>query len=143
MGQSEVERTGGVIQENGVRAYGGHGCLCSNVVCCQLFLAVNGVWDVAKYLIAVALVAALVFNVFRKQKGGLRRRLRRPATLGGQISPRFLTAGVAVLLVRNWFLEIAGADGGGSKTELVWFVVNVLFPLGVRSTDLTPSYGSA
>ena len=101
------------------------------------FFAVSGVWDVANYLMAVSLVAALVFNVRRKLKeegkrddcDGLRR---------WEADLRlYLTAGVTMLFFRNWFLEIAGADGDGSTTGLVWIAVNVLFPLAAGATGLT------
>ncbi len=101
------------------------------------FFDVSGVWDVANYLMAVALVAALLLNARRrfKEQGkrddsdGLR---RWEANLC-----LYLTAGVNILFFRNWFLEIAGADGDASTTGLVWIAVNVLFPLAAGATGLT------
>ncbi len=99
------------------------------------FFNANGVWDVANYLMAVALVAALLFNAGRKLED-------RAGGRGADASHRsleinlclYLTAGVALLFFRNWFLEIAGADGDNSTTGLVWIVVNVLFPLTAGAT---------
>ncbi|MDE2937557.1 MAG: hypothetical protein OXR67_01355 [Chloroflexota bacterium] len=103
------------------------------------FFDVSGIWDVANYLMAVSLVAALVFNVRRKFRerregeGDLCKSLRRWEA----ILRVYLTAGVTILFFRNWFLEIAGADGDASTTGLVWIAVNVLFPLAAGATGLT------
>ena len=101
------------------------------------FFDAHGVWDVVNYLMAVALVAALVFNAgqrLRERDGEHddRDKLRR---LDVKLWLH-LTAGVALLFFRNWFLEIAGADGDGSTTALVWIMVNVLFPLTAGATGL-------
>ena len=88
----------------------------------------NGVWDVANYLMAVALVAALQFNARRtfedregeRDDGASLRSLTANLCL-------YLTAGVALLFFRNWFLEMAGANGDNSITGLIWVVVNVCF----------------
>ncbi len=99
------------------------------------FFDVNGVWDVANYLMAVALVAALVLNARRTVED-------REGERGADASLRsleinlclYLTVGAALLFFRNWFMEIAGADGDNSTTGLVWIVVNVLFPLTAGAT---------
>ena len=88
------------------------------------FFDASGVWDVANYLMAVALVAALVFNT---------RRMFEERTVNLCL---YLTVGVALLFFRNWFLEMSGADGDDSTTGLVWIVVNVLFPLTAGATGL-------
>ena len=92
------------------------------------FFDARGVWDAANYLMAVALVVSLLFNLHRK--------LRVNADQDGDRLGRweidlclYLTIGVAILFFRNWFLEIAGDGDGDSATGLVWIVVNVLFPL--------------
>ena len=92
-------------------------------------------WEVANYLMAVALVAALVFNAGRSLKNpdsergdcdGLRR--------WDATHWLYRTSGVALLFFRNWFLEIAGAEDDNSTTGLVWAAVNVLFPLTAGTT---------
>ena len=101
------------------------------------FFDVHGVWDVANYLMAVALVAALVLNARRGVEDGARARVHCDGLRRWEVNlPLYLTAGVALLFFRNWFLEMAGADGDNSTTGLVWVVVNVLFPLTASSTGL-------
>jgi len=84
---------------------------------------------------AVALVVALGFNArrtFEDREGergdgpGLRSLMANLCLC--------LSAGVALLFFRNWFLEIAGADDDNPTTGLVWVVVNVLFPLTAGAT---------
>ncbi len=99
------------------------------------FFDAHGVWDVANYLMAVALVAALVLNARRKfeVKAGERGDAPNLRSLTASLC-LYLTVGVALLFFRNWFMEIAGADGDNSTTGLVWIVVNVLFPLTAGAT---------
>ena len=99
------------------------------------FFDVNGVWDVANYLMAVALVAALVLNARRtfEDREGERGDGPNLRSLTANLC-LYLSAGVALLFFRNWFLEIAGADDYNSTTGLVWVVVNVLFPLTAGTT---------
>ena len=94
------------------------------------FFDAQGVWDVANYLMAVALAAALVFNARRRFEDGAGENGGGPhlRSLTANLC-LYLAAGVALLFFRNWFLEIAGADGDDPATGLVWIVVNVLFPL--------------
>ena len=108
------------------------------------FFDVNDVWDVANYLMAVALVAALLFNARRKfvDKEGERSEGASLRSLTANLC-LYLTIGVALLFFRNWFLEIAGANGDNSTTGLVWIVVNVLFPLTVGATGAGLWRGSA
>ena len=97
------------------------------------FFDASGVWDAANYLMAVALVVALLFNLYRKLKDNADEdgdRLRH-----WEINLcLYLTIGVAILFFRNWFLEIAGTGGDDSTTGLVWITVNVLFPLTAGAT---------
>ena len=97
------------------------------------FFEASGVWDAANYLMAVALVGALLFNLYRKLKddadGDRRRRWEVDLCL-------YLTLGVAILFFRNWFLEMAGTGSNNSTTGLVWIVVNVLFPLTAGTTGV-------
>lgn len=92
------------------------------------FFDASGVWDVANYLMAAALVGALLFNARRKLRSNSDEE-------GDRLRPweinlcLYLTIGVAVLFLRNWSLEMAGAGGDDSMTGLVWITVNVLFPL--------------
>ena len=101
------------------------------------FFDVNGVWDVANYLMAVALVAAPLLNARRTVED--RAGERGDYDFLGRAEVNlclYLTAGVALLFFRNWFLEMSGADGDDSTTGLVWVLVNVLFPLTAVATGL-------
>ena len=102
------------------------------------FFDAPAVWDVANYLMAAALVAALAFNAHRSFK--------ETREIGPSVSRRHvevnpslcLTAGVAILFFRNWFLEITGqGDESSVATGMVWIVVNVLFPLVAGTAGLT------
>ena len=102
------------------------------------FFAVPGVWDVANYLMAAALVAALAFNAHRRHS--------EERELGPDVCRRYLrvdvglylTAGLTLLFFRNWFLEISGRGEESSvATGMVWIVVNVLFPLVAGTAGLS------
>ncbi len=102
------------------------------------FFDAPAVWGVANYLMAAALVTALAFSVNRSFKWG--RELGPSASRGHmKVNPvLYLTAGVAILFFRNWFLEISGQGEESSvATGMVWIVVNVLFPLVAGTTGLS------
>ncbi len=93
------------------------------------FFDASGVWDAANYLMSVALIVALLFNLRRKLRGNADEDRDRVGDWERNLC-LYLTTGVAILFFRNWFLEIAGAGGDDSTTTgLVWIMVNVLFPL--------------
>ncbi len=108
------------------------------------FFDVSGVWGAANYLMAVALVAALLFNARRMFEDREGQRSDGPGlrSLTANLC-LYLTAGVALLFFRNWFLEIAGAGDDNSTTGLVWIVVNALFPLTAGATGAALWRGSA
>ncbi len=108
------------------------------------FFDVNGVWDVANYLMAVPLVAALLLNSRRtvEDREGERGDGSGPRSLTANLC-LYVTVGVALLFFRNWFLVMSGADGDDSTTGLVWIVVNVLFPLIAGATGAAPWRESA
>ena len=100
------------------------------------FFDAGGVWDVANYLIAAGLLLALMFHFYRKfaededdsGDGVSRRYLEVNAGL-------YLTAGIAILFLRNWFWELTAMEGETSSTVgIVWVVVNTLFPLVAGAT---------
>ena len=102
------------------------------------FFDAPAVWDVANYLMAAALLAALAFSVDRIFKEA--RELGPSANRGHmEANPGlYLTAGVAILFFRNWFLEISGqGEESTVATGMVWIVVNVLFPLVAGTAGLT------
>ncbi len=101
------------------------------------FFEAPGVWDVANYLMAAALVVALAFYA--------RRSFKEAEEIGTGVSQRclgvdvrlYLTVGLTILFLRNWFLEISGqGDESSVPTGMVWIVVNVLVPLVVGTAGL-------
>lgn len=95
------------------------------------FFESDGVWGVANFLIAAGLVVATIFNLVRNsgESGHRGWRWRLPPVTGDSAG-LYLTAGVTILFLRNWFVEIANAgDENSATTGTVWIVVNVLFPL--------------
>ncbi len=101
-------------------------------------------WDVANYLMAAALVTALpliVNRIFKEAREIEPRASRRLV----EVNPGLcLTAGVAILFFRNWFLEISGqGDDISVTTGMVWIVVNVLFPLVAGTAGLSLCRDSA
>ena len=101
------------------------------------FFEAPGVWDVANYLMAVALAMALAFYASRSFKEA--REIGTGASqryLGVDVG-LYLTVGLTILFLRNWFLEISGQGVESSVTTgMVWIVVNVLFPLVVGTAGL-------
>lgn len=100
------------------------------------FFEADGVWDVANFLMAVGLFVAMIFNLVRNSGESGHRGWRwclPPVT--GDNAGLYLTTGVAILFLRNWFVEIANAgDENSVTTGIVWIVVNVLFPLIAAAT---------
>ena len=93
---------------------------------------VSDVWFVLDILMVVGLAAALVFNYDRK-----RREDRNP---GEAITRRYLefnttfylTAGVTVLFLHNWFAFLHGGSeslDGNHQAWVIWAVVDTLIPL--------------
>ena len=104
---------------------------------CNPFFEAPGVWDVANYLMAVALVLALASYARRSSREA------RETGLSASRGPMkvnlglYLTAGLTILFFRNWFLEISGqGDESSATTGMVWIVVNVLFPLVAGTAGL-------
>ena len=96
------------------------------------------VWYVLDVLMAVALAVALVVNFAGMQEEGKR-------DPDGAVTRRYLeinvafyvTAGVAVLFLHNWFSLLAlGGDSleGNHQAWVIWAVVDVVLPLVVGVT---------
>ena len=94
---------------------------------------VQGVWYVLDVLMVIGLALALVFNCMRKREVGAR-------DPGGQVTRPYLeanvaffvTAGVTVLFLHNWFSLLAeGGDSldGNHQAWVIWAAVDTLLPL--------------
>ncbi len=107
-------------------------------------LNIPGIWQVLDVLMLIGLAIALVFNYARKNAEGGR-------DPGEPVTRRylevntafFLTAGVAILFLHNWFSLLAlGAEqslGGGDaplnhQAWVIWAVVDTLLPLTLGVT---------
>ena len=107
-------------------------------------LNIPGIWQVLDVLMLIGLAIALVFNYARKSAEGGR-------DPGEPVTRRylevntafFLTAGVAILFLHNWFSLLAlGAEqslGGGDaplnhQAWVIWAVVDTLLPLTLGVT---------
>ncbi len=95
------------------------------------------VWYVLDVLMVIALGLALVFNFARKleaerEADGASGRPYLEAKIAF-----YLTAGVAILLLHNWFSLLAlGEDSleGNHQAWIIWAVVDVLLPLVMWAT---------
>ena len=98
---------------------------------------VVSVWYVLDVLIAIALALALVFNFARKLEGERDpdRAVARPSL---EVKLAFyLTAGVTILFLHNWFSLLAlGEDSldGNHQAWIIWAVVDVVVPLVLCAT---------
>ena len=99
---------------------------------------VMNVWYPLDVLMVIGLVAALAFNFSRKwdegknnPDGGITRRYV-------EVNVTFyVTAGVTVLFLHNWFSLLAqGADSldGNHQAWVIWAAVDVLLPLVLGAT---------
>ena len=101
-------------------------------------LKVSDVWFVLDILMVIGLAIAIVFNVDRKRKEDDR-------SPGDPISRRylevnaafFLTAGVAILFLHNWFSFLYnGPDSldGNHQAWVIWAVVDTMLALTLGTT---------
>lgn len=107
-------------------------------------LNVLSIWQVLDVLMLIGLAIALVFNYSRKSAEGGRDPgepvTRRYLEVNGAF---FLTAGVTILFLHNWFSLLAlGAEqslgGGGAPLNhqawVIWAVVDTLLPITLGIT---------
>ncbi len=94
---------------------------------------VIGVWRVLNILMVIGLALALMSNYLRKREED-------ESDSGGAITRRylevnvvfFLTAGVTILFLHNWFSLLAlGEDSldGNHQAWIIWAAVDVMVPL--------------
>ena len=94
---------------------------------------VQDVWYVLDVLMVIGLGLALVFNCMRKREEGAR-------DPDGPVTRRYLeanvaffvTAGVTILFLHNWFSLLAeGGDSldGNHQAWIIWAAVDTLLPL--------------
>ena len=94
---------------------------------------VISVWRVLNILMVIGLALALMFNYLRKREEDA-------SDSGGTITRRylevnvafFLTAGVTILFLHNWFSLLAlGEDSldGNHQAWIIWAAVDVMVPL--------------
>ena len=94
---------------------------------------VISVWRVLNILMVIGLALALMFNYLRKREEDT-------SDSGGAITRRylevnvafFLTAGVTILFLHNWFSLLAlGEDSldGNHQAWIIWAAVDVMVPL--------------
>ena len=105
-------------------------------------IEVSSVWYVLDILMLIGLVAALIVNSARKwTEGGRDQNLpvtRRYLEINAAF---YLTVGVTILFLHNWFSFLAfGADSidGNHQAWVIWAVVDTLLPvtLGVTGYQL-------
>ena len=98
---------------------------------------VNKVWDILDILMVIGLALALIFNYVGKREerrdseGAVTRRYLEVNTLF------YLTAGVTILFLHNWFSLLALGRDTMSDSDLpgiIWTVVDVMFPLVIGVT---------
>ena len=99
---------------------------------------VPGVWQVLDVLMAIGLAAALVVNSARKwTEGGRDPNLpvtRRYVEINAAF---YLTVGVTVLFLHNWFSLLAyGTDSldGNEQAWIIWAAVDTLLPITLGVT---------
>ena len=99
---------------------------------------VTAVWQVLDILMAIGLAAALVVNSARKwSEGGRDPNLpvtRRYVEINAAF---YLTVGVTVLFLHNWFSLLAyGSDSldGNHQAWVIWAAVDVLLPITLGLT---------
>ena len=99
-------------------------------------LNVPGIWAVLDYLMAIALVPALIFNYMRKreQDGG-------EGITRGYLEANvafFLTAAVALIFFHNWFYQLAEGIQSPSLDNhsrwIIWAAVDTILPLVLGAT---------
>ena len=104
----------------------------------------SNIWSVLDVLMVIAAVPALVFNTRRKLREG------RPSD-GGPPSHRYwevnilfyATIGVTILLLHNWFYDLAlGLEVGDHQGFVKWAVVDTLLPLTFGATGFAMWRGS-
>ncbi len=101
-------------------------------------IEVSSVWFVLDILMVIGLAAALVVNSARKwSEGGRDPNLpvtRRYVEINAAF---YLTVGVTILFLHNWFSLLAnGADSldGNHQAWVIWAVVDVLLPVTLGLT---------
>ena len=108
---------------------------------------VTDVWYVLDILMAIGLAVALAYNFHRKRRmdsqvegdGITRRYLEANVAL-------YLTAGVTVLFLHNWFsLLYNGAESleGNHQAWVIWAVVDTMLPLTLGTTGCAMLKGPA
>ena len=94
---------------------------------------VLSIWSVVDVLMVIALALALIFNLARKREE-CRHDSNGPVTrsyLDAKVA-FFVTAGVTILFLHNWFSLLAfGGDSleGNHQAWVIWAAVDTLLPL--------------
>ena len=97
------------------------------------------VWYVVDVLMVIGLAVALIYNYDRKRKEESGREPREAITRRYlEVNTAFyITAGITVLFLHNWFSLLAnGPDSldGNHQAWVIWAVVDTLLPLTLGAT---------
>lgn len=104
----------------------------------------SNIWSVLDVLMVIAAVLALVFNTRRKLRDGKVSEGESPSHRYWEANIVFYaTIGVTILLLHNWFYDLAlGLEVGDHQGFVQWAVVDTLLPLTFGATGFAMWRGS-
>ena len=99
-------------------------------------LDVPGIWAVLDYLMAIALIPALIFNYMRKREERGGEGITRSYLEANVLF--YLTAAVVLIFFHNWFYQLAegiqSPDLDNHSRWIIWAYVDTMLPLVVGAT---------